>query len=121
MLDRITQPEKFIDAEHAGADWIKEQKKEYSGLGEIMKSFFSSKSTLHDPIANFVFKYGGIFLAGASAYSVKFLERTDNPLFFGGIFLIWGLAGIAATSTATLDSLYSRETERKRKREKITT
>src|SRR3989338_5445121 len=115
MLDKITNPEKFIDAEEKGADWIKAQKKEYSGFGEIVKSFFGLKSPDHDPFANAVFKYGGAFVGADSLYMSQFLERSDRPFLVGGILLTWGIAGTLTAIMGTRDSMKRRGIERKRK------
>lgn len=115
MFDRISNPEKFIDAEQAGADWIREQKKEYADLWEIVKSYFSLKSTDHDPFANFVMKYGGTFVGGESLYLLKYLENADKPFLVGGVLLTWGIMGILITAMATRDSMKRRKIERQRK------
>lgn len=115
MLDRISNPEKFIDAERAGADWVKAQRKECGGFLEIVRSYFSLKSTDHNPLANFVFKYNGTFVAGSSMYHAQFLENADKPLFVGGILLIWGIMGASTTVMGTRDSMDRRKIERQRK------
>ncbi len=114
MLDRITHPEKFIDAEAKGADWIKKQKKEHAGLGEIIRSFFSLKSTDHNPMANLVFKSGSL-LAGGSIYLASFLENTDRPILVGAVLLAFGVEGVGTSIIATRDSMERRGIERKRK------
>ncbi len=118
MLDKITNPDKFIDAEKVGSTWISDQKKEYKGFKEVVRSFFSLKSTFHNPITNIVLKYGGLSLAGGSIYSAKFVENTNDPLVIGGILLTWGVAGVGTTIMGTMDSMSQRIIERKRKLEK---
>lgn len=120
MLDRISNPEKFIDAEKAGSAWISEQRKEYKGLEEVVRSFFSSKSTNYQPFANLLFKFGGIYVAGASSNYGRFVENTDNPLYVGGTLLYMGLFGVGTSVMATRDSMKRRKIERERKLQRVT-
>ncbi|MEK7648992.1 MAG: hypothetical protein AAB400_03720 [Patescibacteria group bacterium] len=115
MFDRITHPEKFIDAEHAGKNWIAQEKKNYTGFSEVLKSFLSLKNTEFNPMYSIVFKYGGTAVAGMSAYGTKFLERTEDPLLVGGVLLASGVLGLSTIVMGTVDSMKRRKILQERK------
>lgn len=119
MLDRITHPEKFIDAERAGTDWVKAQKKEYPGFSEVVKSFFSLKSMTHDPVANFFMKLSGVAGGALFTYSQRVAENSNHPYFMGGSLIVLGIGGILATGAGTLDSMDRRKIERARKAARV--
>lgn len=118
MFDRITHPEKFIDAERVGLDWIKDQKEEYKGLAEAVRSFFSLKSMTHDPVANFFIKLSGVAGTELLVYTQKVAENSSHPYFTGGTLITLGIGGILAAGAGTLDSMHRRKIERERKTKK---
>lgn len=111
MLDRITQPEKFVDAETRGANWIREQKKESPKLIEIIKSFFSAESLIH-PSVNVLIKALSASLLAANA-----LHRTIplNPSYVATGFICLGVIGAGGLTAATLETMRARELKRQKR------
>lgn len=118
MFNRITHPEELLPtaAETRGQEWIDSQKDKYGGLGEVVRSFFSLRNMEYDSFGGIILKYGGLFVAGGSAYMARFLERADRPEIIGAFLLIWGLAGLGSAAISTRSSMDKRREDRERKR-----
>ena len=119
MSEKMTSPENNTSAEQAGTAWLSEKKKEHAGLGEIIRSFFSIKSGVYDPVANIAYKIGGVYITSVIAfYSPQLIEgvlKSDYPLLIGAMFLTFGATGIGTVSLGTLDSMKGRKREREQK------